>query len=185
MMYKQSMKYLLTIAFFLLLTACAHQLAKPIDEKIAVNLTLAQIKTKIPDSVGQRVRWGGVIANVKNAPQSTIIEIVARPLNRQGRPMAVDQTAGRFLAQFDGFIDPVVYAKGRDITVVGAVSNEKTQLIDAFEYKYVAIQVDHHKLWPLIVERPVFYYDPYWNGPGYPFNRWPHYSPWHNKPAKK
>ncbi len=75
---------------------------------------------------GQRVRWGGEIIKVEPRPNTTCFEILSRELYADARPNRRDHSEGRFIACKQGFYDPAVYGKGRDVTVVGAISgNEK------------------------------------------------------------
>lgn len=168
-----------TFILSILLTGCATTIPKPIDEEIdnipALNLVRQDVKLYI----GHRVRWGGVIANVINEKNTTIIEIVDHTLNKEGRPIETDQTLGRFLAKFQGFLDPVVYAIGREITVVGTINKETKQLIHQYEYTYPQVIVDSFVLWQQIEPRPDYYYYPYWYDPWYPpYGYYPYYYPW-------
>jgi len=162
------------------LTSCATKVPQSIDEDIKDIPRLKVVAHNIPAYIGQRVRWGGIIANVVNEKEATVLEIVEHSLNKQGRPLETDQTQGRFLARFSGFLDPMVYAKGREITVVGKISKETKQLIYQFEYTYPEIVVDSFRLWQL-EKRIEYIYEPYWYGPWYPRYRWsPYYDPrWH------
>ena len=71
--------------------------------------------------IGQRVRWGGSIANTEPGKNETCIEIVSHPLDSNARPLDTDMTWGRFIACAPDFYDPEVYAKGREVTVIGNI----------------------------------------------------------------
>ena len=70
--------------------------------------------------VGELVRWGGTVKTVENGKTDTLIQVVARPLERGGRPRSRTASPGRFLARVPGFLDPAVYSEGRELTVAGA-----------------------------------------------------------------
>ena len=161
-----------------LLASCATKISPPIDEQIDEIPSLNLVRQNIDTYIHQRVRWGGVIASVKNETDATVLEIVDHPLSKRGQPLETDQTQGRFLARIKGFLDPVVYAKGREITIVGTVNKVTKQFIDQFEYTYPEINVDSFKLWE--VEKQIdYYYNPYSYGPWYPRYGWPwRYDPW-------
>ena len=158
------------LIFIGLLSSCAITIPKSIDEKIIDIPALHVVRQNVDAYIERRVRWGGVIANVVNKKNTTVLEIVDHPLSKEGRPIETDQTQGRFLARFKGFLDPVVYATGREITVVGTVSRETKQLIDQFEYTYPEIIVDSFNLWRPAEKDNDYNYDPYWPyfGPWYP-----------------
>ncbi|MDX1811182.1 MAG: Slp family lipoprotein [Gammaproteobacteria bacterium] len=159
----------------LVMSGCATHLAKPIDEEIQNIPNLLEVKNNSKDYVGTRIRWGGVIAGVHNEASDTLVEIVSRPLDGQGRPTDSDTTYGRFIAKISGFLDPVVYAAGREITVVGSILGLETRPIDKYQYQYISVNVDTFLLWPPLEEN-IYYYDPYWYGPWYPYYR-PYYYP--------
>ncbi|PWG60970.1 Slp family lipoprotein [Sediminicurvatus halobius] len=131
-----------------------------------------------PDAfAGERVRWGGRIVEVENTSGETRIAVLARALQGGGRPG--DTTAGgRFLARFEGFVDPAEYAAGREITVVGEVVGAETRRIGDYPYRYPVVAVERHVLWAEPAPAPPpRYYDP-WYGPYYsPF--YPHRYPWY------
>lgn len=169
-----------TLLSILFLTACATKIAKPIDEKLDSIPNANTVSQNIDAYIGQRIRWGGIVADVVNEKATTVIEIVTRPLDRQGRPGKSDVTYGRFFARIEGFLDPMVYTKGREVTVVGTISGQRSALIGLYEYQYTEVNVDTYKLWPLIEQNQDYLYDPYWYGPwyrGYPRPPY-YYYPW-------
>jgi outer membrane lipoprotein len=130
------------------------------------------------------VRWGGIIAKVENQNNQSVIEIVAKPLNASARPEDVDASGGRFLAIIPDFIDPVVYEKGREITVVGQLSDMIEGKVGEMNYLYPVVRVTGHYLWkkrPLVKE--VHYWGAtYW--PAFPHSYY-HYPHWRYFPINK
>jgi outer membrane lipoprotein len=123
-----------------------------------------------------RVRWGGVIVAVDNLSQSTLVEILAKPLESDGRPYG-DQGDGRFIARFPGFIDPMRYPKDRSLTVTGTLSAGMNRSIGEFSYHYPIVDVVAHHLWPKPVSHPPspYLWDPY---PWRPFHHYPYPHPY-------
>lgn len=120
--------------------------------------------------VGERVRWGGTIAEVENRLTETWIQVVARRLRRGGRPIESSATTGRFLAKVPGFLDPEQYQRGREITVVGTLIKGVTRNIGEYPYQFPVVQVEDLYLWEPLPE-----YDPYFHSPFF----WdPFYYPW-------
>ena len=110
---------------------------------------------------GQRVRWGGEIINVEPRADTTCFEILSRELYDDARPNRRDQSDGRFLACKQGFYDPAVYVKGRDITVVGTINGNEKHKVGQYDYTFAKVDADEVYMWP----RRVYaagYYDPYW-----------------------
>ena len=134
-----------------------------------------------PDAFGSQVRWGGVIIDAMNKPDHTCFEVLSRELDKYLRPRIEDRTAGRFIACKGGFYDPEVFARGREVTVVGRVREVEERRIDDFNYRYPVLDLDELVLWELRQEvmvidthydpfwYPYFWADPFW-GP-YPYHR--------------
>ncbi len=139
------MRNILVLLLLVLTTACATQPAG--GQKTASGPTLAEAREHPDAANGKAVRWGGVIVEVHNEPARTRIEIVARPLDARGRPRDVDRSDGRFVAYVDGFLDPVVYASGREITIDGSIAGVEDGRIGEYPYRFVAVEARSHRLW--------------------------------------
>lgn len=120
--------------------------------------------------IGRDVRWGGVIIDARPDADRTCFEVLSRNLDRSMRPAAEDLTQGRFIACRGGFLDPEVFAKGREITLLGEVSALDQRKIGEFDYTYPVLSAGFITLWP---ERPDViinnyadpFYDPWYWGP--------------------
>ncbi|WP_024326882.1 Slp family lipoprotein [Thioalkalivibrio sp. AKL19] len=123
---------------------------------------------------GETVVWGGVIAAVENTSGGTRLEVVGRDLDRQGRPQEADRSPGRFRAVSSGFLDPQIYAEGREVTVRGVIQGTEEGTIGDYAYAFVTLQADAVYLWP---RRPPpserHHRDPFYDPLYDPF-----YSPW-------
>lgn len=123
-------------------------------------------------STGAQVRWGGTIVDTRPGQNETCIEILARDLDRSLRPISGDVSYGRFLACREGFRDPAVFTKGRDVTVVGRLTAFTQDAIGEFVYRYPRLEIEALYLWP---ERPdVVYVDDF----HYRRFGWPYWGPW-------
>lgn len=130
-----------------LLSACASGVPETIRNASVSAVSVAQVREGAKGQyTGTRVRWGGSIAVVENAPSKTLIEVVAQPLNQEGRPK-VNGSDGRFLAKFPGFIDPLIYDKDRLLTVVGTLRGEVDRDIGEYAYSFPIVEVESHYLW--------------------------------------
>lgn len=139
------------------------------------NPPLVEVRANVDRYIGQHMRWGGTIVSIDNASQETRLEIVGRNLYDNGRPTESDQSNGRFIAEFVGFLDPSVYSKGRDITVVGVIAGDKTGKIGDFEYTWPVVRVHDYYLWPLPSYQGVYYPSRYYYyDPWYPYYYYPY-----------
>lgn len=131
----------------LLLSACSA-----VPDELAVtnddNLVSYNRALENPEqAAGQQARWGGTIAEVRNSDSGTIIEVVNFDLQNWARPVASNESQGRFRALLPGFVDPVVYEKGRLVTFVGTVGAPVEGKIDEFRYLFPTLNVTSKYLW--------------------------------------
>lgn len=170
----------LALLALLLLAACARPPAALRGTFPALTPRDAQVK---PPPPGTRVRWGGTIVSTTPERERTCFEVVSQPLDRRARPAEPDQTLGRFVACAPGFYDPVIWEKGREMTVAGTLGEPVTRRVEGHEYRAPVVHADTVYLWP---ERPnvVYYYDPWrfdsyyhpawrWWGPPWRYGPWP------------
>ncbi len=147
----------------LLLSACAT-----IPGPLAGDYPDFQPNQATERSVGAQVRWGGQIVNTRPESDQTCIEILARQLDREFRPMAGDRHFGRFLACRDGFKDPEIFRRGRELTVVGRINGFTEATIGEFVYRYPLLNAEVIYLWAdrpdlLLLHDPWSpYHDPWW-----------------------
>jgi outer membrane lipoprotein len=114
-------------------------------------------------TTGDAVRWGGRLVRVENRAEQSCFEVVAVGLSAEGRPLARDQSAGRFIACRAGFYEPEIFQAGREVTITGRISGYQTRKVDDYDYRYPLMDADVVFLWPerqdvdVIVERYPFY----------------------------
>jgi len=161
----------LRVMISVLAAGCAAQAPPFVREPMPDNPALMQVSADTGAYAGRKVRWGGSIEQLENQAQETWLEIVERPLDDNGRPRESDQSGGRFIVKIPGFLDPVIYARGRDITVTGSIDGDSRRKIGDFDYRYVVVNAASAHLWPPLIPAPAMYYDPFWYDPWYPY--WP------------
>lgn len=140
---------LLAISYAIVfLSSCAHVVPQEIRREVDRGLTPQQI-FKEPDAhSGKTVMLGGIILAVANTKDSTYIEVLEKPLSSTGKPLDTDESRGRFMIRYDGYLDPAIYTKGKSLTVVGALSGTIPGKIGEMEYKY-----------PLIVSKNIYLFE--------------------------
>lgn len=106
---------------------------------------------------GLYARWGGVVAEVENRPDNTLVEVIGKPLGFGSRPNETEEISGRFLARLEGFIDPASIPTQREITVVGPVVNTVTRSIGEYQYEYPVVAADAYYLWDERLDRDYHY----------------------------
>lgn len=158
-----------------LLCGCASVIPEPIRTPPPSDVRIAEVRANPQSFRGADVRWGGDIVAVKNLRTETIVEVAARELENDGRPRYREKSEGRFLAKVPGFLDPVVFASGREMTVRGRFEDIVERPIGEFPYRFPLVRAEHVYLWEPLP--PTYYYDPYWWDPWYPWG-WPRHRHW-------
>ena len=155
------------------LSSCATEIPLPIQSPPAVHIPLALALQEPDKQRGAPVRWGGVIAAVENRRDESLIEIVDQPLTKGGYPQESDKSTGRFLARVKGFVDPVVFAAQRRMTVIGTLDGVTERSIGEHPYRYPVLRVEYLYLWPSPPKTVHYYPLPYTYHPWYPWG-YPH-----------
>ncbi len=154
----------LLLALGLFLTGCATT-PRAIRKAPPGDLQLAEARENVSAHKGTLIRWGGVIISVGNEHNETWIEVLEYKLRRSGRPNLDSPSDGRFLIRVDRFLDPVIYAKDREITVVGTLEGGVERSIGKQPYSFPVVHADEHHLWK--AERKYGYYPRYHYGIGF------------------
>lgn len=170
------------LVFTLFLTGCA---TVPESVQVPENTPLVayQQVAAAPDAQKDKMaRWGGVIANIENKADKTQLDVVYYPLRGYGRPIIGKESIGRFRVYVDGFLDPMVYQKGRSMTFSGTISGVEQGLVGEHNYHYPTMKAKGYYLWEDIdrIEIETISVWPHHRyGFGYPFygwNHWPFYQ---------
>jgi outer membrane lipoprotein len=137
------------LAFMLIclaLISCATPAFKDVDAAIAIVPSDVQ---QSPDRyTGAEVVWGGRIISIENREQSTDVEIVAYPLDRDQQPIPDAPTVGRFILVLPGFVEPFDYPAGRHLSVHGIVAGTRVGHVDAHDYLYPLLRAREVTVWP-------------------------------------
>ena len=139
------------------------------------DVSVAQAKQD--DLTGGRIRWGGTIIETRVRREDTCFDVLSRPLDHEAVPRHDSHPDGRFKACAPGFYDPGLYAKGRDITVVGSMQGTERGRMDEQEHRYPTVAAEAVHLWPERVPPPPPI--PY---PDLSYALWPpwRYDPWYS-----
>ncbi|MBW1716602.1 MAG: Slp family lipoprotein [Deltaproteobacteria bacterium] len=96
------------------LSGCAHVISKEIRQEVDPELTFAELRKDARAHKGKTVLLGGVIVKTVNKEEGTILEVYQTQMDREGRPVKLDVSGGRFLALYKGLLDSEIYRKGRE-----------------------------------------------------------------------
>lgn len=148
------------VGLVMMLTGCASY---PDSVSVAEGTKLVQfadVQKEDEKYIGQKARWSGVIAGVKNRADKTQIDVLYYPSSSTGRPQIKDEPAGRFRVLVDGFLEPEVFKKGKSITALGEIKEKESQKIDEYEYVYPTMTNATLHLWKKLKQpaKVEFYY---------------------------
>lgn len=152
---------------------CAHPISGSLREQVDKDMNFGRLLAAPEQFSGEKVVLGGIIVQTRNYDGWSEVEVIQVPLSRWGRPDDRDASMGRVLFRYEGFLEPEIYKKDREITVGGTISGTKTGTIDKAVYDYPVVKVEEFRLWDKIDYG--YYGYPY---PYYGYGYWgPYYSP--------
>ena len=184
----------LLITVFAALAGCAPVLDKGLMDQGARDFQLSHL-VETPEVFKDHLFiLGGVIVETKLSEKGSQIEALFIPVNASGYLNDHQQHQGRFIAVYSrskGILDPLVYKKGRQITMAGDFAEVRKGKIDEMEYPYPVFEIrqiylheeydsysyawPHYPYYYPYYYRSPFLYDP-WGRP-YPGPYWPP-PPW-------
>jgi outer membrane lipoprotein len=151
---------------FLLVTiiGCTSPISRTLRQEAASGVTFPMVFQNPDAFQGDTVIWGGSIIRTVNTKEGSRICILETSLNMKDRPEAIETSEGRFIAVTDRQLDPLVYAKGKKITVAGKVIGKKTMARKrtGISYTYPLVQIEQLHLWHRHRHAPPSYWGPYW-----------------------
>jgi outer membrane lipoprotein len=172
--------FLLCFATIFVLSACAYPISKGIRKEAEKGPQFKSV-LRAPDMyTGSVVIWGGVIVETINHEESTEIVVLETPLDHEGEPKDSEYSGGRFIAETSAYLDPMIYRKGRKVTVAGKITRPEKRKIGEMTYTYPVISIKEIHIW---TEQRV-YFPPYygygWYGPYYGYGPYwgPPFGPW-------
>jgi len=168
---------LLLVVALLALAACAT--TAPIPARVkqeAVPVNFPELAANPDRFTGQTVILGGQIISATPTPQGTLLTVLETKTEKDERPYGADTSQGRFMAQAKGFLDPQIYAQGRQVTVAGKVAGRQAGKVGELDYTYPLIQAEQVYLWPR--PEPRYYRDLYWPYGPYYYGFYGPFGPW-------
>jgi len=130
-----------------LIAGCAPVISEGVLETVDRSIEFRAVASDPSAHAGKRVVFGGTIILVENLEGATVMEVVQEGLNSQLKPVAKDESAGRFLVRFGEFKDPAVFGVGKRITVAGVVKGSETRPLGKGTYRYSVIEPNEYYLW--------------------------------------
>ncbi len=159
------------IAASLILFSCAPVLNRDLMKEGQRNASLDELRAHPEMYKGKLFILGGVIVDSRFTEEGSQIEVLSLPVDSYGYLKDSGKTMGRFLGIYPrdkGLLDPVVYKKGRNVTLAGVFVDARKGKVDDMEYVYPVFEVRQIYLW-----EETSYYAPYYYPPYYPYSIYP------------
>lgn len=171
---------------FLLMAACSH-LPETIENPPLYDISYEQAIQNPSNLKNSPIRWGGVIVDVENEQNASLVQILFYPLNGSGRPVIEGANPGRFVIKTAQFLDPAIYTKNTQITVAGTLNGVIERTIGKKNLQLPLVSASTIHLWPPQLDNSQFQggygygFPP--NGFGfYPYPFRPYYRPFMTYP---
>jgi len=163
-----------------MIAGCGGPISQELRKEVNPNLTFEQILENPDAHKGTVVIWGGRIVETFNRGNSTVLTILQMPLDTQQKPVRERESAGRFMAQLNRFLDPALYRQGRRVTVAGTVMGREIHKLGEGEYAYPVVQTQEIHLWERYRPSIPYYGYPYF-WPGWDYRYWyPYHDYWNS-----
>jgi outer membrane lipoprotein len=158
----------------LAVAACAPMLSKEYMREGSRDVPMRKMAIEPDAYKGKLYILGGLIVNTRLVEQGSEVEALYVPVDSSAYLLEGSRMEGRFLALFpkaNGYLDPMVFKKGREVSIAAEFTETRKGKIDEMEYLYPVFTIRQIYLWPQ--DR---YYAPYYPPyPGYPpywYDRW-------------
>jgi outer membrane lipoprotein len=181
------MKKLVFLLLSLILFACAPVLNRELMKEGDRNVPLDQLRGNPEAYKGRLYILGGVIVDSRFIQSGSQLEVLYLPVDSSGYLTGTDRSRGRFLAVYPsekGLLDPMVYKKGREVTLAGSFVEARKSKIDDMDYVYPVFEIREVHLWE---EQRDYYAYPYYPYSYYvnPYPYWynPYWGPWPPPPG--
>ena len=142
------MKFYLPLFILLLLNACSG-LPPAVRDAEVIDISYGQVHQDIDSYEHTPVRWGGIIVDVENEENFSLMQVMYHPLDSFGRPQVYKAGEGRFVIKTAEFLDPVTYTKDRMITSAGIIEGQVERSVGKKHIWVPLISSSAIHLWPL------------------------------------
>jgi outer membrane lipoprotein len=140
------MRIIFLLVAALLLSACASMPEALVGSE-TVSEDFAQWQQN-PDQA-QQLRLSGVIARIDNLETQTRIEVVNLPIQSAGKPSLSVEADGRYVIYFDGYLEPLTYAQGRLLSVLGEANGTEKGMVGEYAYEFPVLHASGLHLWTI------------------------------------
>ncbi len=160
-------KILFMMGAAFLFQGCTYAISPDLAARADKTIPFNQLEDNPGLYQGTLVILGGTIASLVIIENSTLIEVVQKPLDHWGKPQRTGRAGGRFIVQHAGYLNAQLFATGRQVTVAALVAGFRRKSLSDDTELYPVVLSKELKLWPrerAAWSRPEYLdplYDPY------------------------
>ena len=136
-----------SLALLLFLGACGS-MPPVIRDFSAVDMPYQLVSQNTDSYQGTPIRWGGTVIEVENETDSSLVQILYYPLDRDGFPQTNHTGEGRFAVRTSDFLDPAILIRNSKVTVIGTLSGGIERLVGNKLIRIPLISSEAIYLWP-------------------------------------
>ena len=160
-----SRKIAVAVIVLSMLSGCTSVLSTGVVQEADDKVTFTDLQ-KQPDRYrGTVVILGGQIVETVVKESETRVQVLQLPLGAQQRPDNTASPQGRFIVIYKRFADPLIYEKGRKITVAGVVQGGQVIMLNDRPHGVPVLLERETYLW----KTEDYYYPAYSPGPTFQF----------------
>lgn len=138
----------LGVGALLLFQGCTYAISPDLASRADKNISFETIENDPETYKGKLVILGGTIVQTANIKQNTMLEVEQKPLDYWGKPKRTQRPGGRFKVLYTGYLNAMVYAPGREITVAAEVEGSRSKALGDNESGILIVLSKELKLWP-------------------------------------
>jgi outer membrane lipoprotein len=131
----------------LLLMGCAAVISQDVMKDVDKDLPFQAVLRNPDNFKGKTILLGGKIIETTPSQGKTRVTVLQYPLGFGNRPSVDAGSEGRFIVEAPGFLDPVVYSAGRQVTVAGIVDGKQVHPLGEISYTYPIVANRELYLW--------------------------------------
>lgn len=130
-------KFSQVILLCLAITACSSH--RKIDPE---NVASRELPSDVSEAdLGSDYLWGGKILSTDVKETETVLTVLSYPLKSSEVPLTSETSGGRFIATYDGFLEPSDYKIGSQVTLLGRLDGFKEAKVSEANYKFPMIKI--------------------------------------------
>ena len=167
------------VVSLVILSSCTPVLQRNTLKQGLRDMPLSVLRENPGRYTGRLFVLGGLIVETRLTNRGSQIEAVSVPVDSYGYLKSRGRYEGRFLALYpkaQGILDPLIYRKGREITLAATFLEIRKGKIDEMEYIYPVFTIRELYLWD--ESREYYLVPPYPWYYGYPYGA---YDPWYSR----